>query len=271
MQKEIIACLDGWPQSETILPLAQGIASPMGAALSLLRVVTDADELAVDEGYMRYLAGLFGARVKSIIAQDPASAIIEELRKSPDAIAAMTTHGRTAWMEAVIGSVALTVVRGAGRPVILYRPPASGVDSPSTIDTIVAALDGSAFSEKILPITVELAQSIRAKLILVHALALGSENLAARPSPTDISESSYLQSRAADIKRKYGIEPSWDTLYGEPGEALCRFVHALPNTMLALAAHARGGLERAIFGSVSATCLRHAGVPLLLSWPVAAP
>ncbi len=270
MQEELIVCLDGSPAGEAILPLAQGLAAPMGAALSLLRVVANADELAADEGYTRYLARLFNAEVKFIIGPDPGEAIIDALQKNPRSIAAMTSHGRTVWMEAVIGSVALKVVRGAGRPVVLYHPTVSSLDCPRSIDTIITGLDGSEFSEKIIPFVIEFAKPMHAKIILVQALPMDFENLGARPPTADVSESSYLQSTAADIKRKYGIEPSWDTLHGEPGQAICRFVRGMPNTMLALTSHARGGLERAFLGSVAANCLRHAGVPLLLYWPTAA-
>jgi nucleotide-binding universal stress UspA family protein len=267
MQEEIIACLDGSSRAEAILPVARGIAAAMGASLSLLRVVADADELRAEEDCLSEQARLFGARVKFVIAPDAASAILEELRQSPRALAAITTHGRTAWMEAVIGSVALKVVRGADRPVLLYRPGAAHFDTRRGIDTLVTALDGSEFSERVIPFAVEFAKSIEAKITLVQAVPMISESPALRPRPGDISESSYLHSAAAGIKKRYGIEPNWDTLHGEPGQAICRFVNGMANAMLALTSHARGGLERALFGSVAATCLRHAHVPLLLYWP----
>jgi nucleotide-binding universal stress UspA family protein len=267
MQEEIIACLDGSSRAEAILPVARGIATAMGASLSLLRIVGNADELRAEEAYLSEQARLFGARIKFVIAPDAARAILEELRQSPRAIAAITTHGRTAWMEAVIGSVALQVVRGAARPVLLYRPGATHFDARRGIDTLVTALDGSQFSEWVIPFAVEFAQSIGAKLTLVQAVPMISESPAVRPPQSDISESSYLHSMAARIKKRYGIEPNWDTLHGEPGQAICRFVNGMANTMLALTSHARGGLERALFGSVAATCLRHANVPLLLYWP----
>jgi nucleotide-binding universal stress UspA family protein len=267
MYEEIIACLDGSPRAEMILPLARGIAAPMGAALSLLRIIEDPDELPAEEAYLSEQARLFGARAKFIVAPDPAGAIIEELQKAPRAIAAITTHGRTALMEAVIGSVALKVVRGAGRPVLFYRPTASSLETPRVIETIIAAVDGSEFSEKIIPFAVNFARSTGSRLMLVQAVPAALDNAIAGLPKTDISESSYLHATATKIRKKYGIETSWDTLHGEPGHAICRFVHGMPKTMLALTSHARGGLERAFLGSVAAACLRHANVPMLLYWP----
>jgi nucleotide-binding universal stress UspA family protein len=268
MPEEIIACLDGSPPAEAILPLAQGIASAIGADLSLLRILADSKSLPDEESYTGYLAGLFGGQAKFIIAPEPAAAIIEVLRNNPRAMVAMTTHGRTAWMEAVIGTVALEVVRGAGRPVLIYGPTAIASASARRIETIIIALDGSAFSEKIIPFVVDFAKSIQAEISLAQAVPFSSQEAAAGLPQTEISESSsYLQSVAAEIKKKYSIEPNWHTLHGEPGQALCRFVHGMPNTMLAFTTHARAGLERAFLGSIAATCLRHANVPILLYWP----
>jgi nucleotide-binding universal stress UspA family protein len=267
MHNEIIACLDGSTRSESILPLARALAKPMHATLTLLRVAADADELRAEQANLREIEHLLGARVQTLIAADPAAAILEELRKNPGALAALTSHGRSALMEAALGSVALRVVRGAGRPVLVYRPPLTSAEVPRRIETIVIPLDGSSFSEKIIPFTIDFARCIGAKVTLIQALAPRSYNAAASLPVADISESSYLQSRAADIKKKYGAQASWDTVHGEPADAICRFVKGMPNTMLALTSHARTGLERAFLGSVGAACVRHAGVPLLLYWP----
>lgn len=269
MQNEVLACLDGSPTAEAILPLAKVVASAMGAELSLLRVIADALELPDEEDYTSYLAGLFGAQVKFIVAPEPAAAIVEELRKNPRALAAMTTHGRTAWQEAVTGSVALEVVRGAGRPVLLYGPAAIVSATAHSIDTIIVALDGSKFSETIIPFVVDFAKSIKAKITLVQALTDSSEKSTARLAESGISYSSYVESKAAEIRTKYGIEPSWQTLHGEPDQAICGFVQGMPNTMIALTTRARRALERAFLGSTAATCLQHTNVPMLLYSPPA--
>src|SRR5678816_2908614 len=104
--------------------------------------------------------------------------------------------------------------------------------------------------------------------MLVQALPAENAHAARANLPVgDVLESSYLQAKAAEIKKKYQIEPAWDVLHGEAGDAICRCVNGMQNTMLAMTSHARAGLERAFLGSVAATCIRKAGVPMLIYWP----
>jgi nucleotide-binding universal stress UspA family protein len=45
-------------------------------------------------------------------------------------------------------------------------------------------------------------------------------------------------------------------------------VNDLQETLLAFfTTHARGGLERAMLGSIAAACIRHAKLPMLVNWP----
>jgi nucleotide-binding universal stress UspA family protein len=268
MFDRILVCLDGSPLAEKILPLAKEIARGKGAQVVLLRVVGDSKELLAEESYMRQRADLLGVPIRFLIAPDPAAAIIEELEKNPRATAALTTHGRTAWGEALLGSVALKVIRGARRPVLLYRPPPESSATSSKITTLVVTLDGSQFSEKIVPAAIEIAKSLDSRIMLVQALPTESTQTVRAQLPSgDVLESSYLQGKAAEIKKKYGIEPSWDVLHGEAGEAICRYVKGMEDALLAMTSHARRGVERALFGSVAAACIRKAGAPVLIYWP----
>jgi nucleotide-binding universal stress UspA family protein len=268
MFDEIIVCLDGSPLAEKILPLAQGIASGKGSAVILLRVLGSSEELSAEESYMRERARVFRAPIRFLISSDPTTAIIEELEKNPRATAALTTHGRTAWGEALLGSVALKVIRGARRPVLLYRARSDSSSAPAKITNLVVALDGSEFSERIVPAAVAMAKSLNSRIILVQALPPESaQALRAHLPLGDALESSYLQAKAAEIKKKYEIEPSWDVLHGEAGDAICRYVNGMENTLIAMTSHARGGLERVFLGSVAAACIRKAGVPMLIYWP----
>jgi nucleotide-binding universal stress UspA family protein len=164
--------------------------------------------------------------------------------------------------------VALKVIRGARRPVLLYRARSDSLATPTKITTLVVALDRSEFSEKIVPSAVAMAKFLNSRIMLVQALPAESAHAARANLPVgDVLESSYLQAKAAEIKKRYQIEPTWDVLHGEAGDAICRYVNGMKNTLLAMTSHARAGLERAFLGSVAATCIRKAGVPMLIYWP----
>jgi len=267
MFDDILACLDGSSLAEKILPLERGIAAAKGGKLTLLRVVADVDDLSSEENYLRDCARQYCAQLSFLVSSDPANAIAAELASNPNAIAALTTHGRTAWAEAILGSVAHLVLREAKRPVLLFRPLEKD-DAPKQITTVVVALDGNELSEKMIPYAVEAAKALSAKLLLIEALPVQSPlpPLSAHER-SDILESSYLHRKANEIKSTQGINPQWEVLHGEPADAICRYVKGMPETLLAMTTRGRSGLERAFLGSVTAACLRHAGVPLLLYWP----
>jgi nucleotide-binding universal stress UspA family protein len=264
MFDKIFVCLDGSPLAERVLPLASAVAKATGAAIVLLRVVKNRGEMSAEESYMRDRANRTGAQIRFLLSDDLPAAIIEEIAKNPQAMPVMTTHGRTAWAEALLGSVALQVIRGCKRPVLLHRPLADHPEAPTKIATLVAALDGSKFSEKIIPSAVELAKAFAARLLLVQAVA---QQGPIGQVQGDVLESSYLHAKADEIRKKYAIGADWDVLHGDAGDAICRYVNGMQDTLLAMTSHARAGLEKAVFGSVAASCIRHAGVPILLHWP----
>ncbi len=267
MFDEILACLDGSLLAETILPVVHAISLATGGQLTLLRVVADAAELSSEEDHLRDCARQYDAQRRLLVGSDPAGAIAAELQRNPNAIAALTTHGHSAWTEALLGSVALRVIGQAKRPVILYYPLNENRAAPERFNTLVAALDGSEFSEKIIPHVVKAAQSLAAKLTLIQVLPAQLTPALKHVEQLDLSEANYLHWKAADTKARYGIAPHWEVLHGDPAEAICRYLHDLPDAMLALTTHGRSGLARALLGSVAAACIRRAGVPLLLYWP----
>jgi len=267
MFNEVIVCLDGSSLSEKILPLARGIIQVTKGKLVFLRVVEGPDEMSSEEDYLRDCARQYGAELRFAVSPDPSAAIRAELHREPRAIAALTTHGRTAWTGVIMGSVALSVVREALQPVLLFRPQEHR-EAPTKIITVAAAIDGSPFSEKILPDAVNAARSLSARLLLLQALpVIRPASPLSFDERADIMESSYLHRTASEIKASYGIDAQWEVLHGEPGDALCRYLKDMPETLLAMTTHGRGGTQRVVMSSVTESCVSHAGVPLLLYWP----
>jgi nucleotide-binding universal stress UspA family protein len=268
MFDEILVCLDGSALAEKILPLARYLSGVKGGTLTLVRVVKDDAELAAEEAYLRDCAHQYSARLSFVIGTDPAQAIAQALQRKPQAIAALTTHGRTAWAEAILGSVALEIIREAHRPVLLYRPLNDSQDAPKQLDTVVVALDGDEYSEKSLRYAVKAARDLSARLVLVQVLPANPAmpHLSAQER-SDIVESSFLHRKTEEIKAQYGIAADWEVLHGGPAEAICRYVRDLPQALLVMTSHGRSVLTHAALGSVTGACLRHAGVPLMLYWP----
>jgi len=249
MFDEILACVDGSSLAEKILPLARGITAPGGGRLTLLRVVRDTAELAAEEGYLRDCARQYSAELRFLVSSDPAQTIGAELARDPRAIAALTTHGRTAWAEAILGSVTLRVIRESKRPVIVFRPREDECNVPEKITTVAVALDGGDFSEKMVRHAVKAAQFLSAHLLLLQALPVLPQRPASENDPKPgLVESSYLHRKAADIKAAYGIDAQWEVLHGEPADALRRYLNDMPETMLAMTTHGRGPIERTVLG-----------------------
>jgi nucleotide-binding universal stress UspA family protein len=270
VQRRILVPLEGSRFSEEILPFATGIATAIGAALTLLRVADEEREIHEARAYVEALARDLGAEGKvSLTGTDVTTAILEEASREPRALVAMTSHGRTGLLDALLGSVALGVVRNSGQPVLIYRPRGGSngrLGRDVKIDRVVLPLDGSAFSESIIPAAAEMAAALKARLVLVHVVSVRVKVPPDIPTG-DVLESSYVRSRAEWIERTCGVRPDWDVLHGDPGDAICRYLEGERDTILAMSSHSNNGFKRMLFGSVASECLRRSGSPMLVLQP----
>ena len=209
-----------------------------------------------------------GPEVRFVFSDDVPGAIIAELEKEPGSIAALTSHGRTALLEAIMGSVASSVIRGCRRPALVFKPNGTTRQAGTRIRTVAVALDGGNFAEQILPHAIDLAKSLKASVLLVQA----SPVQPAIPSGPDqetivLLESSYLRRAADALQQEHGIRVDWEVLHGDAASAITEYLMNRPDTILAMTSHANRALKRTIVGSVAAACLRDAGLPMLLYWP----
>jgi nucleotide-binding universal stress UspA family protein len=76
----------------------------------------------------------------------------------------------------------------------------------------------------------------------------------------------YLGKLAAPL-RKRGIEVETVAVPGRPGEAILDYANTNSISLIAIATHGRGGLRRAVFGSVADQVLRRSGLPVLVIRP----
>lgn len=269
MYKRILVPVDGSSFSRQILPLAGTLARSTGAQVALFQAVEKSERLAEVEQELRALAASHGAQAICAEAHgDVADAILQEAERVPGTLVAITSHGRSGVMRAVLGSTALNVLRAGGEPIVVYRPqePAGGSAAGAAIERIVVPLDGSPLSESIIPEAAALARALKARLVVVSVIDPDDSD-ATRGSGGDVLESNYVQGQAAAIKKAHGLEVGWEVLHGNPAQAIPAFVRNSPESMLAMTTRGRSALQSAFLGSVTAAALREGGVPLYTRLP----
>jgi nucleotide-binding universal stress UspA family protein len=136
----VLVPVDGSPESQQIVPLLVQTIGTDGTEFSLVRVVHPEAALVAshatggdagrDQNPARGLDTLASwirdraghASVRLVADRNPAEVILEEANRTGARLIAMTTRARRGPSRLVLGSVADEVLRGAGCPVILFRP-----------------------------------------------------------------------------------------------------------------------------------------------------
>ena len=149
------------------------------------------------------------------------------------------------------------------------------------LDKIVVPLDGSDLAEEVLPVVEELASKLSAEVVLLQAVITSTEatreamagpgaaaeltiDLANRrvESETDAAQR-YLQTVGERMQAK-GLKVSTALTEGLAAGAILEYATENNASLIALATHGRGGLSRAVTGSVADAVVRHSGIPILL-------
>src|SRR6185503_16244224 len=156
----------------------------------------------------------------------------------------------------------------------------------SAMKTILVPLDGSSLAEEALPFARLLAPIVGARVLLLGGIT-GAEHAAlsavtsASPAASDVLKvhpavcthctlanscrqtDCYLASWAGML-REAGVEAYADTRIGSPAGVIVTAAAHWPDTLITMATHAHGGLQRWALGSVADKVLHTTTLPLLL-------
>ena len=124
--ESIIVPMDGSEIAERILPHAVNLSKALAIPIRLVSVIPSEQSHAHEEEHLgqmgeRLIADGAHSSVPRVTHGDPANAIVELTNEFPDALVAMTTHGRSGVGRWVMGSVTDRVVRYAAGPVLVTR------------------------------------------------------------------------------------------------------------------------------------------------------
>ena len=198
------------------------------------------------------------------------------LRHSVDLIV-MATHARRGMARIWLGSVADRLIRETGIPVLTVRPAslATELASGSCFKRILVALDGSALAETSLKPAIALAELEQAEITLLRVVP--SENhipdgeLYATIGPArarDVDDAqSYLGGLTVMLAWHGVTIHTAVAIAADIPKAILGFAETHDADLIAIATHGRGGIARALIGSVADRVMTEGGISALVLHP----
>jgi nucleotide-binding universal stress UspA family protein len=186
----------------------------------------------------------------------------------------MATHARRGMTRAFLGGVTDQLIRETGIPVLVVRPPSLAtelVDGPC-YKRIVVPLDGSALAERSLEPALALAEAEHAQVTLLRIVTppkgwprpeTGLPMPSRRAPGLDEAERYLAKVRMALAERGLRIH-SAVVVADDIARAIVGFAQASDEDLIAIATHGRGGIRRAVLGSV-ADCVMSEGLLSVLA------
>lgn len=306
MYRQLLVPLDGSAFAEQALPLAGAILRRNEATLTLVRVHRpivydtelgaprwDIDQRDLESEYLARVAArmheAFGVAVSTALLEEPVvGAICAYAADRAADLVIMSTHGRTGFSRAWMGSVADGVVRQAAVPVLLLRPDdeSSVWDLPDNADRqferLLLPLDGSRLSEAIVGHTVRLARAFESEIVLLRVIepvvTSAPEYPISYPVPVTLIDGkatdqvmdaarAYLSGKAAHLRHLHGLRVTVDVkLYEHAAPAIIDAAKAHDADLIAMSTHGRGA-SRLFVGSVADKVIRGGPRAVLLYRP----
>ena len=147
---------------------------------------------------------------------------------------------------------------------------------------ILTCLDGSKLAEQTLPYVTEQALHFNSKIVLLQVIpppvtaTPGVPGVAGVPVETEamLEETQRAEARAeaylgdvAQLLQRRRLKVDSVTWVGSVGESIITYAENNKVDLIAIATHGRGGLKRAIFGSIADFILRNSTLPMLVIRP----
>jgi nucleotide-binding universal stress UspA family protein len=300
MYKSILVPFDGSPLSARALPVAEALASRSGARLHLVMVhdpsayipfvpgevsipVYDAELVNVhreqDNDLLRAAVADLEARgtlVSGVLLEGTVvEALVEYAQATHVDVTVMTTHGRSGFERLRLGSVATAYLTRATAPVYLIR--AAEADGAPLLPTgpLLCPVDGSPFSEAILPHASTFAAAAGVTMALLSVAVPQPMPMAPFGAEALLADDSALAHEEADrlgyLERLSRSCPRGTTVHTVTDMSVSRAITdeaaRLGAGALAMATHGRGGFKRLMLGSVADDVIRHSDLPVLVFRP----
>lgn len=296
--QSILVPLDGSRLGEFALPLAASLARRAGAQIEVVHVrepltipnlrlpaleAEDRQARAWAQGYLDRVVDQWSPAVpagvtRHLVIGRPADGLCEFVDTVGADLVVMTTHGRGPLSRLWLGSVATELVQRLPAPVLITRPgdePPDPAQDPAPRRLLIP-LDGSRFSEQVLPLAIAVGTLTGAEYRLLRVVQKthdwGDGVVDATGSnPTGGEESqaqSYLDNltttnpalRTAEVRVVVDSSPALAVLAEAEGSGA---------DLIVMETRGHSGLARLLLGSVADKVVRGTTIPVLLRRPLA--
>jgi nucleotide-binding universal stress UspA family protein len=285
MAKRLLVPLDGSVRDAELLDAARSVAQAMDARLVLLHVapsVMGMQEALADHQRLRDLASQLRAEgfdaEYEVEQGEPAREIAASAdRQQADMVLLAPQHrGLLAALRHPRTTPAM--LSHAPAPLLIV-PEAVGPDAPPVLAgpgaQVIVPLDGSALAEQALQIGMSFARAFSRPLLLVRVVptqfvAGGVEAMRLQREVQQEEAAKareYLTETRQHLFEQYGLHAQTLVLTGEPAERLVELSGDHPGSLIVMSTRGRGGLARAVLGSVSAEVTRRSAVPVVVVPP----
>ncbi|SIR76145.1 universal stress protein [Natronorubrum thiooxidans] len=202
-----------------------------------------------------------GCTAESVVRTGrPASEILAYADEADADAIVVGTHGRTGLRQALLGSVALEVVRDASQPVLTVGRETVDRDGIQ-IDDVCLATDGSVGATAATEHALSLAEACDATVHALYAVDVSPEADAIRENFLEHGEQTTTGVEERATER--GLETTRTVTEGTAHEVILDYVDAEAVDVLVMGTESKSNLERLVLGSVSQRVVPAASVPVM--------
>ncbi|MCA9924308.1 MAG: universal stress protein [Anaerolineales bacterium] len=261
----LLVPLDGSGLAEESLSVAQSIGMTFGSEILLLTVSphnlhSDHQQWTDTEQYLQQISmqlGTSGARASFQVTGGGVVESINGIAANGVDLIVMSTNGRSGLQRMIVGSVTNKIMQTTSKPILMLKPTQDWRSRGTGFKRLLVALDGSEYSERVLPYVRLLAQHFGSEVILLTV----PEGLASESYQFQIRN--YLLN-VADELRQDGIQATVQVTGNGPARTIVRVSEEEMADLIMLATHGRGGVDRLMLGSVADRVSQHMPCPVFL-------
>ena len=283
MYEKILVPLDGSEVAEQAIPYVERLTQKLKSEVILITVCLPGDPLerALTEYIERRAEKIqsLGVNARSLcIEGDSATSIIDFAEKNKVGLIVISTHGKTGISHWPLGSIASKVVQRSNIPVFLVRSSQPGkAPADNELDKILVTLDGSQFSEAIIPHVEKLAKSMNSEVTLLRVIEPAKLPQLAAYSDREKYEKDFMAKMEREAERylakkrtaleSKGVKVNSAFLIGKPVETILQYSEEKSANLVALTTHGFSGISKWAYGSVASKIIEGSPKPILLVRP----